>query len=95
VRKAQTFVFVTLADLAEALSLPRDCVHGRALLRVVLGVLAVLVACVHGAGVQAWPKDEAAKYLDFLRSSDAQAAYAQFGFVNATAEELKLKPIPR
>jgi hypothetical protein len=24
-----------------------------------------------------------------------QAAYAQFGFVNATAEELKLKPIPQ
>lgn len=25
---------------------------------------------------------------------DAQAAYGKFGFVNATADELKLKPIP-
>ncbi len=37
----------------------------------------------------------AARYLGFLASPDAQAAYARYGFVNATAEELKLKPIPQ
>ncbi|MDH5331861.1 MAG: substrate-binding domain-containing protein [Aquincola sp.] len=36
----------------------------------------------------------AARYLDFLASADAQAAYAKFGFVNASAQELTLKPIP-
>lgn len=36
----------------------------------------------------------AARYLAFLATPQAQAAYAKYGFVNATAEELKLKPIP-
>ena len=37
----------------------------------------------------------AARYLAFLSTPEAQAAYARFGFVNATAEELTLKLIPR
>jgi len=36
----------------------------------------------------------AARYLAFLATSEAQAAYAKYGFVNATAEELTLKAIP-
>jgi ABC-type molybdate transport system substrate-binding protein len=36
----------------------------------------------------------AARYLAFLAAPQAQAAYAKYGFVNATADELKLKPIP-
>jgi ABC-type molybdate transport system substrate-binding protein len=34
------------------------------------------------------------KYLAFLRTPVAQQAYAKFGFVNASADELQLKPIP-
>ena len=36
----------------------------------------------------------AARYLAFLATPQAQAAYAKYGFVNATAHELALKPIP-
>jgi ABC-type molybdate transport system substrate-binding protein len=36
----------------------------------------------------------AARYLSFLATPQAQAAYAKYGFVNASAEELKLKLIP-
>jgi len=36
----------------------------------------------------------AARYLAFLAAPDAQAAFANFGFVNASAQELVLKPIP-
>lgn len=36
----------------------------------------------------------AARYVAFLATPDAQAAYAKFGFVNASAQELALKPIP-
>ncbi len=36
----------------------------------------------------------AARYLAFLATPQAQAAYAKYGFVNATREELALKPIP-
>ena len=36
----------------------------------------------------------AARYLAFLATPDAQAAYAKFGFVNASTQELALKPIP-
>jgi len=36
----------------------------------------------------------AARYLAFLATPDAQAAYAKFGFVNASADELAQKPIP-
>jgi ABC-type molybdate transport system substrate-binding protein len=36
----------------------------------------------------------AALYLRFLSTPPAQAAYAKHGFVNATPEELALKPVP-
>jgi ABC-type molybdate transport system substrate-binding protein len=36
----------------------------------------------------------AEKFLAFLAAPAAQQAYAKYGFVNATAEELRLKPIP-
>lgn len=36
----------------------------------------------------------AARYLEFLATPAAQAAYAKFGFVNATPQELAQKPIP-
>ena len=36
----------------------------------------------------------AARYLAFLATPDAQAAYSKFGFVNASAQELALKAIP-
>jgi ABC-type molybdate transport system substrate-binding protein len=36
----------------------------------------------------------AARYLSFLASAPAQAAYARYGFVNPTPQELVLKPIP-
>ena len=38
--------------------------------------------------------DAAAKYLRFLASAEATAAYAKYGFVPATAQELAAKPIP-
>jgi len=53
------------------------------------------VAYVVGRLTNSTRKDGAAKYLNFLSSSEAQAAYAQYGFVNASTEELKLKPIPQ
>jgi ABC-type molybdate transport system substrate-binding protein len=39
-------------------------------------------------------QEAAARYLAFLSTPEAQAAYAKFGFVNASAEEMALKPIP-
>jgi len=39
-------------------------------------------------------KAMADRYIRFLATPAAKAAYAKFGFVNATDEELKLKPIP-
>ena len=36
----------------------------------------------------------ATRYLAFLATPEAQLAYAKFGFVNASAESLALKPIP-
>jgi ABC-type molybdate transport system substrate-binding protein len=36
----------------------------------------------------------AERYLAFLATPEAQAAYGKYGFVNATAQELVLKPIP-
>jgi ABC-type molybdate transport system substrate-binding protein len=39
-------------------------------------------------------KANAEKFLAFLATSVAQQAYARFGFVNATAEELRPKPVP-
>ena len=38
-------------------------------------------------------KEIADRYLAFVGSEAGQAAYAKFGFVNATAEELRPKPI--
>jgi ABC-type molybdate transport system substrate-binding protein len=37
---------------------------------------------------------QASAYLAFLRSAAAQQAYANFGFVPATTDELRLRPIP-
>jgi ABC-type molybdate transport system substrate-binding protein len=39
-------------------------------------------------------KAAAMGYLSFLATPEGQDAYARFGFVPATAEELTLKPIP-
>jgi len=39
-------------------------------------------------------KAVADRYLAFLGTESAQAAYAKYGFVNATPQELALKPIP-
>lgn len=39
-------------------------------------------------------RSAAARYLAFLATPQAQAAYAKYGFVNATPQELRLKPIP-
>ncbi|MCW9057100.1 MAG: substrate-binding domain-containing protein, partial [Gammaproteobacteria bacterium] len=36
----------------------------------------------------------ARRYLDYLATDDAQNIYASYGFVKATADELKIKPIP-
>lgn len=52
------------------------------------------VAYAIGA-LDASPRRAAAmRYLAFLATPQAQAAYAKYGFVNATAQELALKPIP-
>jgi ABC-type molybdate transport system substrate-binding protein len=52
------------------------------------------VAYAIGA-LDASPRKAAALgYLSFLATPQAQAAYAKYGFVNATAQELALKPIP-
>lgn len=41
------------------------------------------------------PRGEAAmRYLAFLATPQGQAAYTAFGFVGATPEEPRLKPIP-
>lgn len=39
-------------------------------------------------------QENAAVFLDYLATQDAQDIYASYGFVPATAEELELKPIP-
>jgi ABC-type molybdate transport system substrate-binding protein len=39
--------------------------------------------------------DAATSYLRFLAAADANAAYAKYGFVPATPQELALKPIPK
>jgi ABC-type Fe3+ transport system substrate-binding protein len=38
-------------------------------------------------------RQAADRYLAFIASEAGQAAYAKFGFVNATTEELRPKPI--
>ena len=39
------------------------------------------------------PKN-ARRFLDYLATDDAQDIYAKYGFLKASSEELKLKPIP-
>ena len=34
------------------------------------------------------------KFLDYLSTADAQDIYAKYGFVKASADDLKYKPIP-
>lgn len=51
------------------------------------------VAYVIGGLSNSPRKAMASKYLDFLRTQDAQEAYAKYGFVSADADELKLKPL--
>lgn len=52
------------------------------------------VAYAIGALVKSPRKAAADRYLAFLGTKAAQDAYGKYGFVNATAEELKLRPIP-
>ena len=39
-------------------------------------------------------REAASSFLAFLATQEGQAAYARYGFVGATPEELRLKPIP-
>jgi ABC-type molybdate transport system substrate-binding protein len=39
-------------------------------------------------------QEAASKYLNFLQSESGQLAYAKFGFINATKDDLEIKPIP-
>lgn len=52
------------------------------------------VAYAIGALKNSPRKAMAEKYLDFLKMPESQSAYAKYGFVNATAAELQLRPIP-
>ena len=52
------------------------------------------VAYAIGALSNSPRKQAAQRYLAFLSTPDAQAAYAKYGFVNAQPHELKLRPIP-
>lgn len=52
------------------------------------------VAYAIGAMTAGPRQGAAARYLAFLATPQAQAAYAKYGFVNATSQELTLKPIP-
>ncbi|MBI4193773.1 MAG: substrate-binding domain-containing protein [Betaproteobacteria bacterium] len=52
------------------------------------------VAYAIGALTNSPRKATAEKYLEFLKTAESQQAYAKYGFVNATAEELRLRPIP-
>lgn len=52
------------------------------------------VAYAIGALTNSPRKSMAARYLEFLRSPESQRAYAKYGFINATADELRLRPIP-
>lgn len=38
--------------------------------------------------------NNAARFLDYLSTDDAQNIYAKYGFIKGSAEDLKLKPIP-
>lgn len=39
-------------------------------------------------------QEAASKYLGFLKSDSGQEAYAKFGFINASRDDLETKPIP-
>lgn len=52
------------------------------------------VAYAIGALKQSPHKAAADRYLAFLATAEASNAYGKYGFVAATAEELRLKPIP-
>lgn len=52
------------------------------------------VAYAIGALARSPRKAQADRYLAFLKTPAAQAAYGKYGFVNATPEELRLRPIP-
>ena len=52
------------------------------------------VAYAIGALSNARHAKAAAQYLAFLATPAAHAAYSKYGFVNATPQELALKPIP-
>ncbi len=52
------------------------------------------VAYAIGALSNSPRKNMALRYLTFLATSDAQSAYAKYGFVNAQPPELRLRPIP-
>jgi ABC-type molybdate transport system substrate-binding protein len=52
------------------------------------------VAYAIGALTAGPRQDAAARYLAFLSTPQAQAAYAKYGFVYGTPRELELKPIP-
>ena len=52
------------------------------------------VAYVIGALNEAVNPENAQRYLTYLATPEAQAIYAKYGFIPATADELMLKPIP-
>lgn len=52
------------------------------------------VAYAIGALTNSPRKANAQRYLAFLATPAAKAAYGKYGFVSGTAEELRLKPIP-
>lgn len=52
------------------------------------------VAYAIGALITGPRQATAARYLAFLATPAAQAAYAKYGFVNASPDKLALKPIP-
>lgn len=52
------------------------------------------VAYVAGALRQAKHPLAARRYLDFLKTDEAQSAYARYGFIKASAADLSLRSIP-
>jgi ABC-type molybdate transport system substrate-binding protein len=47
-----------------------------------------------GAMTQSRNKALADRYIEFLATPEAKQAYSKYGFVNASGEELRLRPIP-
>jgi len=81
--KTETLAAVRGGAAIEGIQLPPD----DSLRNEVSYAIGALTGSRHGAA--------AARYLEFLATPAGQAAYAKYGFVNATAEELRLKPIPQ